>query len=145
MLKLASTCALLCGCLLSQSDGVGQTLRRLPAPAARNVPGFASADCTDASPELAVCKVLRAPDGYMEIVLLASGREVLAWPSGARIWRGMFDVRIADLDADGGDELLITDHVGTSNGIAVALHRASIVSEYATDNRSAISFDLEEY
>lgn len=149
MFRLAVACLATSTFILGRLEPTRQAsssvVRRLAAPTSRPLQGFVAADCVEVSADVRVCKAQRTRDDSLEIVLLASGREVMSWESGYPVWAGMFDVRVADLDADGSDELLITDHVSTSNGMAVTYHRAIIVDRYESARRSALSFDLEEF
>jgi hypothetical protein len=61
------------------------------------------------------------------------------------MYRDMFDVRVGDLDGDGSDELVIADHLATSNGMAVTEDNVIIVSAYSTAARSSLSFSVQEY
>lgn len=121
------------------------SVRRLPDPAERALDGFVDAACVDVSADIRVCKAQRAIGELYEVMLFASGQPVLKWQSGIPVFGAVFDVRLADLDADGRDELLITDHVSSSNGLVVTYHRAIVVSRYDTEQRSFISFELQEF
>ena len=55
------------------------------------------------------------------------------------------DVFLADLDADGRDELVIVDRLAVSNGIAATRDELFIMSAYGSPDRTVVRFRVQEY
>ena len=57
----------------------------------------------------------------------------------------MFSVLSTDLDADGRSELIVVDHVGTSNGMAMTWDRISIIDGVERPNPSWVRLTVAEF
>lgn len=119
-------------------------LRRFPAPVETKI-GSNTAWCIEISPQARACDAEQPTSDFLRLLLVADGRETTLADDRWGIYRGMFSVVAADLDADGSEELIVVDHVATSNGMAMTLDRVSVVSGYATPAPAWISFNVAEY
>lgn len=130
---------------LMPQQRAGAPVQKLATPEARTIAGYSEASCVGVIQSLLVCKGRGTSAGMMEVFLYVDGKPAMTWPSGPPAFGGVFDVRLADLDADGRDELVVTDHLTSSNGMVVTDHRSIIVRHFEDKSRTAIRFDHQEF
>lgn len=126
----------------------GQTLpslRKLEEPTPQSITGYADAYCGKVTGDIRVCQVRKADEDGYSTSLFEDDTMVGSWGTAWGVYRGMFDVRLGDLDSDGMDELVVVDHLSTSNGSAMTRDRVTIVSRYLAPDRSWLSFVVAEY
>ena len=134
--------------LASAESAQRRPIRKLDRPKAAIIAGYADADCVDVSPSVRLCKAIQKGglfDGECAIALILNGAVVKTWQSSSPLYRGMFDVRLGDLDSDGRDELIVVDHLATSNGSAMTIDQAIVVSSFSTPDSTSVNFEIDEY
>ena len=123
-------------------------LTRFPEPTKQTVDG-ATAWCVGAESNVRVCDFetdgIGSPRHSGDLVLYVDRKPALLAEGRWGVYRGMIQLLMADLDGDGSQELIVVDHIATSNGMAMTVDRISIVSDYRRDDRSWISFTVDEY
>jgi len=139
-LVLVSTLAPL---VASQAPSSTVKLRRFANPVETTIDGR-TAYCVEVSTAMRVCDVEQADAGF-RLTLFAEGRAAILADGRWGVYRGMFSLLVADLDADGAEELIAVDHLSTTNGMAMTMDRLTVIADSASSRRSWISFGVAEY
>ena len=99
--------------------------------------------CTVVSVTIRVCDINHGDRG-LELVLFNDGQPTRLADGRPSATGRLQGALAAHLDADGSEELVVVDHVGTSNGMAMTLDRLWIIADYTTAGRSWLSFTVNE-
>ena len=141
--KLAFLAAFALGLVASDVQGPAPSLIRFPAPIKQTIDG-APAWCIEAATNVRVCDIDQHDRGFTLTLFVDRMPTILAKGRWG-VYEGQFELLLTDLDADGNDELIVVDHIATSNGMAMTIDRISIVANYRRDDRTWVSFTVDEF
>jgi hypothetical protein len=112
-------------------------LKRLGGPKPREIAGRPGTVCTEVSSDIHVCKAKAQNGQSSDLFFLVGGDVVATWPGRLAMFADQIhDVFLADLDADGRDELVVVDRLAVSNGIAATRDELFIMSAYGSPDRT---------
>lgn len=120
-------------------------LTKLGEPRPATIAGYERAHCVAITKSMRVCKALS--ESADEFVVEKDGKRLGSWPASAEMGEtGDFEVLRGDLDGDGKAELIVANHDGTSNGMAVSFWSIAIFpdAEFRTFE-TPLTFSVEEY
>src|ERR1041384_1788149 len=104
--------------LSSSSYAQTSKLTKSPGPVPATVPGYDKGHCIALPENIRICKLLS--DDKDTFLFEKDGQRIGTWPGNAFLAQTSdFEVLTGDLDNDRKPELIVTNHDGTSNGIAV--------------------------
>jgi hypothetical protein len=129
----------------TQSASQSAKVFKAGAPRPTVLPGFQLAHCIQRPGRLRICKGISDTDSLLFIE--KAGKTVVSWPVQLYVGETSdFEVLQADLDRDGRRELILANHDGTSNGIAVNTWTIYVFpdSEFSRPQAPLI-FSVEEY
>ena len=142
MLRLA---LLLIVVLTSTAYAQTSKLRKSAAPVAASVEGYDRGHCVALPKKVRICKLLS--EDKDTFLVQKDGKSVGTWPGSTYVGETSdFEVLTGDLDNDRKPELIVANHDGTSNGIAVDFWTIFIFPDPEFHNFTApLTFSVEEY
>lgn len=120
-------------------------LTKFGAPVAASVEGYDKGHCIALPKSIRICKLLS--DDKDTFLVQRDGKSVGTWPGNASLAETSdFEVLTGDLDNDRKPELIVANHDGTSQGIAVEFWTIFIFPDPEFHNFTApLTFSVEEY
>ena len=131
--------------LAATAHAQASKLTKFGAPMVASVEGYDKGHCISLPKNVRICKLLS--DDKDTFLVQRDGRSVGTWPGNASLGETSdFEVLTGDLDNDRKPELIVANHDGTSNGIAVDFWTIFIFPDPEFHNFTApLTFSVEEY
>ena len=131
--------------LTSNSYVQSSKLKKFPAPVVASIEGYEKGHCIALPKKVRICKLLA--DDKDTFLVQRDGKNVGTWAGNAFLAETSdFEVLTGDLDNDRKPELIVANHDGTSNGIAVDYWTIFIFPDPEFHNFTApLTFSVEEY
>ena len=131
--------------LTSSAHAQTSRLTKSGAPVPATVVGYDKGHCITLPKDIRICKLLS--DDKDTFLVERDGKSVGTWPGNAYLAETSdFEVLTGDLDNDHRPELIVANHDGTSNGLAVDYWTIFIFTDPDFKNFTApLTFSVEEY